>query len=96
MTPSVEPPPGMMRAYVESLFDDVEQRLALQRSVVMRWLDAAGTPASLSPREQVLREALQEAVAVLAETKQSFKSKRLGELRAMLERTLAGLDSSKR
>ncbi len=84
----------MMRAYVESLFDDVEQRLALQRSVVMRWIDAAGKSPAVTPREQMLREALQEAVAVLEETKQSFKSKRLGELRAKLERTLADLDSA--
>lgn len=82
-----------LRVYVESLFDEMQQRVAHQRAVVMRCLDGAvvtAGDAEAAQRQQELVEVLKETVAVLEETKRSFKSKRLGELRAKLERVLAG------
>lgn len=88
MTSSMESSPELLRVYVANLFDEMEQRLALQRSVVMRCFDVAGSM-GVTPREKILQDVLREVVDVLEETKQSFKSKRLGELRAKLERVLA-------
>jgi hypothetical protein len=87
--------PGVMRAYVESLFDDMAQRLAHQRTVVMRCMDGLSAPAvdaAMLSRQQELLGAVREAVDVLEETKRSFKSKQLGELRVKLERVLSGVE----
>lgn len=81
-----------MREYVESLFDEMEQKLALQRSVVLRCMDgmsAARGAAGGAVRERELRVALMEAIEVLEDTKRAFKSKRLGDLREKLVRVLA-------
>ncbi len=80
-----------LRVYVESLFDEMHQRTAHLRAVVMRYMDGAAATASGAEdarRLQELLAALREAVVVLEETKRSFKSKRLGELRENLERVL--------
>lgn len=88
MTAGSEAP--LLRAYVESVFDEMLQRMTHQRDVVLRCLD--GLPAGAGPvrRQQELQDALREAIEVLEETKRSFKSKRLGELREKLARVLAG------
>ncbi len=46
--------------------------------------------AAMLSRQQELLNAVRETVDVLEETKRSFKSKRLGELRLNLERVLSG------
>ena len=81
-----------LRVYVEALFDEMQQRVAHQRAVVLRCLDGAAATAGDAEgaqRQQELVAALKETVSVLEETKRSFKSKRLGELREKLERVLA-------
>lgn len=53
----------------------------------------AGTPAE--SRERRLHEAIERAVEVLLQTRQNFKSKRLGELRASLSRLLSEREREK-
>jgi hypothetical protein len=81
-----------VKAYLERLFADTRQKLELQQRAVMLCLDgmeAMSSSSAAATQQQVLLAALQETVEVLEETKRSFKSKRLGELRAKLERVLA-------
>ncbi len=86
-----------MRAYVATLFDEMQQRVAHQRAVVLHCIDGLNAPGAsaeaVARRLRELEDAVREAIDVLEETKRSFKSKRLGELRAKLARVLAGADT---
>lgn len=82
----------LLRAYVETVFEEMQQRMAQQREAVLRCLDglsAAAADPGRGRRQRELQDALREAIEVLEETKRSFKSKRLGELREKLARVLA-------
>jgi len=82
-----------MRVYVETLFDEMQQKLVHQRLVVLRCMDGMIRPAvdaSALRRQRELQDAVHETIEVLEETKKSFKSKRLGDLRSKLERVLTG------
>lgn len=85
-----------MRAYVMTLFDEMQQRVAHQRAVVLQCLDGLTAPNAsantLARRLRGLENAVREAIDVLEETKRSFKSKRLGELREKLAQVLAEQD----
>lgn len=79
-----------MRAYVTTLFDEMQQRVQHQRAVVLQCLEAPAEDGPGGQRQRELENALRNAIDVLEETKRSFKSKRLGELREKLARVLAG------
>jgi hypothetical protein len=86
-----------MREYVTQLADEITARVVHQRQTMLKLLDAegqAGGPISYcplvdcSPRRKY-RSALNEAVRVLEETRRSFKSKQLEDLRKKLQAVLA-------
>lgn len=83
-----------MRAYVTTLFDEMQQRVTHQRAVVLQCLDGLAAPTAsaegASQRLRELEDAVRSAIEVLEETKRSFKSKRLGDLREKLALVLAG------
>jgi hypothetical protein len=80
-----------MRTYVTALFDEMQQRMAHQRAVVLQCLEGLtgpDAPEGAARRALELEKAVREAIEVLEETKRSFKSKRLGELREKLAKVL--------
>lgn len=80
-----------MKIYLETLFDEMQQRLVLQRTVMMQCLDGLAAHSgdlAMKRRYQELQNAVRDTIDVLEETKKSFKSKQLGELRNRLERVL--------
>jgi len=85
-----------LREYVTEISHDVTERLAHLRSVVERVTaerEAEGRPIEFCPlvdcrARQRYRVAVHEAVKVLDETRHSFKSRQLEDLRRMLEAVL--------
>ncbi|HMO98362.1 MAG TPA: hypothetical protein PKE26_04560 [Kiritimatiellia bacterium] len=80
-----------LRAHIDGLFADMRLRLEHQHQALLLCLDGlegASTDASAIAGQRKLLEAVRETVDVLEQTKRSFKSKRLGELREKLERVL--------
>ena len=84
-----------LKSLIEDLFDDLAKRITDQRRAVLRSLDEDISTQAVSNslnREAKLTLALREAIDVLEETKQAFKSKKLARLRSRLEDVLNGLD----
>ena len=84
-----------LSAYLDAIFKDIQERLEHQRDAVRLCLDRCESSGEgVKGGSASLVEALRETVEVLEETKRSFKSKRLGELREKLERVLADVDKT--
>jgi hypothetical protein len=85
-----------LKEYVSEMSRELTERLAHLQSVVERVAaenEAAGHPIEFCPlvdcrARRRYRVAVQEAVKVLDETRRSFKSRQLEELRRMLEAVL--------
>ncbi len=85
------------RDYVTQVSLKLTECIEHQREAMLKLIDeqqAAGKPIEYCPLvdcapNKALREGLREAVAVLEETRRSFKSRRLEELRLKLESLLA-------
>lgn len=75
--------------HVELVFDELERLVSLHRRMALGEVELTAGLFGRQDREQELKQAIAEAVAVLEETKRAFKSKRLADLREKLERVLA-------
>jgi hypothetical protein len=80
--------PDSIRLVVEALFEEVQARLATHREDVVRRVSSGEAGSGSRERERRLTLAVRQTIAVLEETKGSFKSKRLAALRADLEQVL--------
>lgn len=86
-----------LREYVMSLSEEIALRVAHERDVILAYLDGeeseggriAYCPLVNCGPQLIYRAALQEAVTVLEETRRSFKSRQLEELRKKLQAVLA-------
>lgn len=86
-----------LREYVTNLSREMTERLTHLQAVIERVAaenDAAGSPLEFCPlvdcrARRRYRAAVQEAVKVLDQTRRSFKSRQLEELRRMLEAVLS-------
>ncbi len=86
-----------MADYVTKLTEEISSRVNHERDVFLKYLEDSGVDGQqvpycplvdCSPRKKY-RAALIEAVRVIEETRRSFKSKQLEELRKMLQLVLA-------
>ncbi len=80
--------PDKGQVTIEALIDDLELRLSLLRRMIRESLQDR-QPTSSRGENRELKKALLETIRVLEETKRSFKSKQLGQLREHLLRVLA-------
>lgn len=86
-----------LREYVMRLSGEIALRVAHERDVILAYLDGeeseggriAYCPLVNCGPQLIYRAALQEAVTVLEETRRSFKSRQLEELRKKLQAVLA-------
>lgn len=84
------------RDYVTQVSRELAERVVHQRNVMLKLIDqhqAGGHSIDYCPLVdcapmKALREGLREAISVLEETRRSFKSRRLEELRLKLEALL--------
>jgi hypothetical protein len=86
-----------LREYVTEISKELTERIEHQREVLLKFLEERQEQGRLisycplidcGPKKR-LRDGLREAVSVLGETRRSFKSRRLEELRLKLEALLA-------
>ena len=86
-----------LREYVTKVSEEIALRVAHERDIVLTFLEddapkegcIAYCPLVDCGPQQKYRAALQEAVTVLEETRRSFKSRQLEELRKKLQAVLA-------
>jgi hypothetical protein len=86
-----------LREYVSQISKQLTERIEHQRDVLLKFVEESKNsdrPIDYCPlidcrSKKRLKEGLREAVLILAETRQSFKSRRLEELRLKLEALLA-------
>ncbi len=86
-----------IRDYVTEISRELTERIAHQREVLLKFVEDSrqqGRSIDYCPlincqSNKRLREGLREAIQVIEETRRSFKSRRLEELRLRLEAILA-------
>lgn len=81
--------------YINKVSEEISERVAHERNILLKFLDQDNhKPVDYCPLvdcepKKKYREALWEAVRVIEETRRSFKSRQLEELRKRLQAVLA-------